>query len=160
MRLISNQWMPMSFYSIPFQFALYISDNKSFSPAWVNNESLVNVNNLLHNPWGIIFWSLSVSITLYCFRYAEINNAHNPLKMLSTMNIWTIKKSFCSYGVSIENIMFLIMILKLKLTMDGQWKEFMTGHLWDDILLNLPFTKLLRRCPAINCVGGGRRGRI
>ena len=81
-------------YSIPFQFALYISDNKSFSPAWVNNESLVNVNNLLHNPWGIIFWSLSVSITLYCFRYAEINNAHNPLKMLSTMNIWTIKKSF------------------------------------------------------------------
>ena len=62
--------------------------------------------------------------------------------------------------VSIKNIMFLIMILKLKLTMDGQWKEFMTGHLWDDILLNLPFTKLLRRCPAINCVGGGRRGRI
>ena len=167
MRLISNQWMPMSFYSIPFQFALYISDNKSFSPAWVNNESLVNVNNLLHNPWGIIFWSLSVSITLYCFRYAEINNAHNPLKMLATMNIWTIKKSFFAVMgngvteiVSIKNIMFLIMILKLKPTMDGQWKEFMTGHLWDDILLNLPFTKLLRRCPAINCVGGGRQGRI
>ena len=47
-RLDETYFQPMSFYSNPFQFA--ISDNKSFSPTWVNNESLVTVNNLFHNP--------------------------------------------------------------------------------------------------------------